>query len=104
MTVVRDFTCAQLEREARRLHRCMSLARAGRMLGVSPGQVARWRDGAPLTDVMQRRVALSIVAREYGMVSVFGRVDTGGLKLAAKGSHGGVVVRVTQTNDERGGA
>ncbi|MBP6774421.1 MAG: hypothetical protein KA154_15595 [Gemmatimonadaceae bacterium] len=84
----------------------MSMRRASSMLGVSAGQVARWRNGAALTDAMARRVALSIVLRELGMVGVFGRIDTRGAHASAMDSgDGDVIVRVmTNNNDERGGA
>lgn len=99
------FTRRELGREARGLHRQMTLRRAATMLDVSPGQVARWRDGFALTGEMARRVATSIVARELGMVGVFGRVDTGGARIEARMDSHGVAVRVIgETTNERGGA
>lgn len=100
----RRFTRAEVECVAANLWRCMSLTRAARMCGVSPGQVARWRDGARLTDRMARQVAASIVARDLGMVGTFGTIDTRGARIVARMDSHGVVVRVTETTNERGGA
>lgn len=84
MTRVRKYPVADVEAWARSAHRRMSLERAGRMCGVSAGQVARWRDGAALTDRMVRCVALAMAADDEGMVGTFGRVDTVGARLHAR--------------------
>lgn len=86
------FQREQVERWARGLHRHMSLERAARMCGVSAGQVARWRDGAALTDAALRAVAVGLTADSLGMVGTFGRVDSGGLRLSARVRGGEVAV------------
>lgn len=98
---VHKFTRVELDCLAANLWRCMSLTRAARMCGVSPGQVARWRDGARLTDRMARQVAASVVASRMGMVGTFGTIDTRGARIVARMDSHGVVVRVTETNYER---
>ena len=98
---MRTFTMGDLHHEARSLWRYMSLTRAATMLGVAPGSVARWRDGALFTDDMALCVAQSIVARDMGMVGVFGRVDTGGRCIEARMDSHGVVVRVISNHNER---
>lgn len=100
--IERYFTNDDLGIEASELHRQMSLRRAATMLGVSSGQVARWRDGACLTEPMARRVAVSIVARDMEMIGVFGRMNTRGLHIAALTDSHGVTVRVHNPNDRSG--
>lgn len=97
--IERYFTSEDLAFEAADLSQQMSLRRAATMLGVSSGQVARWRDGACLTEPMARRVAVSIVARDMEMVGIFGRVNTRGLHIAALSDSHGVIVRVHNPND-----
>lgn len=94
MTRCLVFTRPQVERFARNLRRRMTLDRAARMCGVSPGQVARWRDGAALTDAALRAVAMGMAADELGMVGTFGRVETGGARLSATVRGGEVAVEV----------
>jgi hypothetical protein len=96
------FQRADVERWARTLHRRMSLERAARMCGVSPGQVARWRDGAPLTDRMVRAAAIGWAADELGMVGTFGRVTTGGARMSARVLGGTIAVEVEQANGYEG--
>ena len=81
----------------------MTLRSAATMLDVSPGQVARWRDGAPVTPEMGVRVAVSIVARSLGMVGVFGRVDVGSARFESHMDSHGVVVRVDGQSDDVSG-
>ncbi len=100
-----SFHRSALEREARGLSRRMSLTRAARMCGVSPGTVSAWADGRPLTDRMAARVAIAAVAAANGWVGTFGTVRVpDGLRIEATDSCGRVLVRVIPTNDERGEA
>lgn len=96
MTTARciGFRRDEVERWAHGLHRRMSLERAARMCGVSAGQVARWRDGAALTDRAVRAAATGWAADELGMVGTFGRVETGRVRLAARIAGDTVVVDV----------
>lgn len=94
MTRCLIYTRPQVERFARALHRRMSLERAARMCGVSAGQVARWRDGASITDAALRSAALGMAADELGMVGTFGRVETGGVRLSARVRGGEVAVEL----------
>ena len=91
-----------VERWAQTLWRRMSLERAARMVGVSAGQVARWRDGAPLTDRMLRAAAVAWAADELGMVGTFGRVTTGGARLSARVLGPTVAVEIEQVNGYEG--
>lgn len=97
-----EFSRAEVEAWARSLHRRMSLERAARMCGVSSGQVARWRDGAPITDRMACAAAIGWAADELGMVGTFGRVTTGGARLSAKVLGGTVAVEIEQANGYEG--
>lgn len=94
MTRCLVFTSGQVERFARSLHRRMSMERAARMCGVSAGQVARWRDGAALTDGALRSAALGMAADELGMVGTFGTVEAGGSRLSARVRGGVVAVEI----------
>lgn len=87
---------------ARNLHCRMSLERAGRMCGVSAGQVARWRDGHAFTDRSARAAAIGWAADELGMVGTFGRVDTGGARITAKILGGSVAVEIDQSTATKG--
>lgn len=100
MSRIRRYSAADVEQWARDAHRRMSLERAARMCGVSAGQVARWRDGAPLTDRMLRSVALAMAADDEGMVGTFGRVDTGGARLCARVLGGTVAVGIDDNDYE----
>lgn len=79
---------------ARTLWRRMPLESAARMCGVSAGQVARWRDGAAVTDRMACLVAMGLAAYDMGMVGRFGRVDVGTGRLAARVAGDTVVVEL----------
>jgi hypothetical protein len=102
MTRCMVFSQGEVERFARGLWRRMSLERAARMCGVSAGQVARWRDGAHVTDAALRSVAIGMAADELGMVGTFGRVDTGALRLSARVRGGEVAVEINGYEKEVG--